>query len=98
MVNFVYRPLPERVTVKKSEIDGLGVFSVKEIRAGMRLGKTHYMVGNELERTPLGGFINHNDNPNGFIHPNDKELWTIRPIKAGEEITVYYTINQNDEI
>ena len=43
-------------------------------------------------RTPLGGFINHSDTPNGLLVPrlNVKELWAVRPINVDEEITIYY--------
>ena len=60
----------------------------------------------KLFRTPLGGFLNHSSTPNCFIHEahsyvndsNNIEHWdfvestlhTIKPIKKGEELTVYY--------
>ena len=56
----------------------------------------------ELIRTPLGGHINHSDTPNcikvrGVLGREDVEdydkyfLYTERPIKAWEELTVKYT-------
>ena len=59
-------------------------------------------VKEEIFRTPLGGFINHSDTPNcikvrGVLGREDVEdydkyfLYTERPIKAWEELTVKYT-------
>ena len=41
----------------------------------------------------MGGFINHSETPNAFIlkNVNFRELIVIRPVKSGEEITVFYT-------
>ena len=38
-----YRPLPNNVTIKKSNIEGLGLFAVENIRKGKVLGLTHYV-------------------------------------------------------
>ena len=51
-------------------------------------------------RTPLGGFLNHSDEPNcELIDPIDynvnwtiKTLQVIREIKPGDELTVYYSL------
>ena len=56
-------------------------------------------VGKELYRTPLGGFINHADEPNCIkslslkTKPKHKvwRLTTLRDIEEGEELTVKYT-------
>ena len=87
----MYRPLPKELTIKKSKIDGLGIFATEKIIAGYCFGVTHHYTG-ELIRTPLGGFLNHSDSPNCFIKDNETEslLYTVRPIKKGEELTVYY--------
>ncbi len=92
----MYKPLPEEVTIKKSKIEGLGVFAIEDIIAGFCFGITHhYNERNhfkKLIRTPLGGFLNHADNPNCFIKDSEAEslLYAVRPIKKGEELTVYY--------
>jgi SET domain-containing protein len=41
----------------------------------------------------MGGFVNHSETPNAFIlkNVNFRELIVIKKIKAGDEITVYYT-------
>jgi SET domain-containing protein len=60
----------------------------------------------KLFRTPLGGFLNHSSTPNCFIHDwkatavdsdtglksdfIESTLYAIKPIKKGEELTVYY--------
>ena len=63
-----YRRLPKCVTVKSSKIDGLGLHATEFIEAGTNLGETHVLVHNqhrlEWVRTPLGGFINHSEEPN----------------------------------
>ena len=102
-----YRPLIDELTIKESKIDGLGLFATADMRAGIFLGETHIWENKRWEyiRTPLGGFINHSMNPNCFINENihyhdgqQRELYTTRPIKKGEEITVFYTVGYNDII
>lgn len=96
----MYKPLPKELTIKKSKIEGLGVFATEKIEAGNDLGITHRKIeptslySDNLLRTPLGGFLNHSDTPNCFIQRKGKigTLYTIRPIKANEELTVYYTL------
>ena len=93
-----YRPLQSCLTIKESDIDGLGLFAKEDIPAGTNLGISHVFMSHELIRTPLGGFYNHSDTPNTKKSENKDRLWsryeliTILPIKAGEEITVKYTL------
>ena len=95
-----YRPLPTEVTVSPSEIDGLGLHALKDLEAARYLGISHILAADKdsaCVRTPLGGFINHSEDPNAVILICDsvrlkRKLYTIRPIKAGEEITIYYTL------
>ena len=97
-----YRPLPKGVTILNSLIDGLGLHANTDLLAGSVLGETHVLVHNrdrhEWVRTPLGGFINHSDDPNSYIATDkgDRILHVIRPVKAGEEITVYYRFKGYD--
>ena len=99
-----YRPLPDNVTIMPSSIDGLGLHAIEDLQAGTVLGETHVLVHDkdrlEWVRTPLGGFINHSDDPNSYIATNkgDRILHTIKPVKAGEEITVYYRFKGYDGI
>ena len=60
----MYKPLPDSLTIKTSKINGLGVFSKEVIPQATNLGMTHLELGKLLLRTPLGGFINHSDEPN----------------------------------
>ena len=97
-----YRPLPKGVTIMNSLIDGLGLHATTDLLAGTVLGETHVLVHNrdrhEWVRTPLGGFINHSDNPNCYISTDrgDRTLHTVIPVKAGEELTVYYRFKGYD--
>ena len=95
----MYNPLPPRLTIKTSLINGLGLFATAGIAQGTNLGTTHIKVNGEIFRTPLGGFINCDENANcvkvemraeGSI--TDKwNLLTLRNIKNGEELTLKYT-------
>jgi len=95
----MYNPLPPRLTIKPSLISGLGLFATAGIAQGTNLGTTHIKVDGEIIRTPLGGFINCDENANcvkvemrteGSI--TDKwNLLTLRNITSGEELTLKYT-------
>jgi len=92
----MYRPLPNTLTIKTSNIDGLGLFAVSDISINTNLGITHIKderFDNGYSRTPLGGFFNHSDTPNCHVLYNGDfiELQTITDIKAGDEITAKYT-------
>tara|TARA_B110000858_G_C17626588_1_gene391517 strand:+ start:251 stop:580 length:330 start_codon:yes stop_codon:yes gene_type:complete len=99
-----YRPLPVGLTIMRSKIEGLGLVAEVEIKAGKDLGETHVFAVSqsrrEWVRTPLGGFINHSENPNCYISTTTEKrcLHTIRPINIGEEITVYYRFESYDGI
>lgn len=97
-----YRPLPDFLEVKKDgAIEGHGLFATEDIPENTCLGVSHkiyYSNPDEIDRTPLGGYYNHSDNPNTEKRKNSNdvcdfyELYTTRNIKAGEEITVKYTL------
>ena len=89
-----YRPLPKCLTIKNSKINGLGLFAVEDIKVKTELGISHYIMEDEIIRTPLGGFYNHSSSPNAkkFQEGNKMILVTIKPIKKGDEITVSYTL------
>ena len=97
----MYKPLPKGVTVKNSEVEGLGLFATKNIPDDTVLGIVHVLDKNFPHgsiRTALGAFYNHSDNPNcksvgGFCHQiPGRYLRTIRDIKEGEELTEKYTL------
>ena len=102
----MYKPLPESLTIKQSEINGLGLFANQKIMQGTNLGMSHLKIGDRIFRTPLGGFINHANEGNCVKaelrmtdedlqgHKYDYKKWnliTSQDIKAGEELTVRYT-------
>lgn len=92
-----YRPLPTEVTIKTSEIEGVGLFSTCAIKDGTNLGMTHYKapeVPDELVRTPLGGFINHSEEPNCELIGIGKGKYLIvsKDIMPDEELTITYTL------
>ena len=63
----MYRHLPQCLTIKKSPIEGLGLYAMHNIKANTFLGITHILdenFENNYIRTPLGGFYNHSNNPN----------------------------------
>jgi len=62
-----YRPLPKKLTLKKSKIEGIGLFATRKIPKDTNLGVTHINSSLDIStiiRTPLGGFYNHSENPN----------------------------------
>ena len=95
-----FRPLPKTLTIRKSDIDGLGLFAKEDIPAKTELGVSHLYVWNMWIRTPLGGFINHSPNPNcsgeDLISENVeyRTLITLKDIKEGEELTKFYTLEE----
>jgi len=93
----MYRPLPPYLTIKPSEVEGLGLFAVGPIKKSTNLGISHIsdkFMDNGYIRTPLGGFINHSDTPNckKFKEGRFLSIITITDIKVGEEITLKYTL------
>jgi SET domain-containing protein len=91
-----YKPLPNYLTIKKSNIQGLGLFSLSGIEKGRKIGITHIFnesFENNYIRTPLGGFINHSNKPNCELIDEDEQyliLYTICEINENEEITLKY--------
>ena len=108
----MYKPLPSGLTIKDSDIQGQGVFTNRDLHVGCNLGESHYRIDtsgvesinqeenkNLFIRTPLGGFINHSEEPNCHrtqirLKPGfDKWIITvIKNIAAGEELTLKYTM------
>lgn len=102
MLTNEYKPLPDFLTIKKSDIHGLGLFSKKFIPEGTELGISHLHNENFPDnylRLPLGGFINHHDMPNCiakyFEEPEKHiKIYSIKDIPSGKELTVKYIINK----
>ena len=94
----MYRPLPDSLTIETSKVNGLGLFAKEGIAQGTNLGISHIKWGEEIVRTPLGGFINHANEANAVkVELRDEKytkkwsLVTLRDIKKGEELTLRYT-------
>jgi SET domain-containing protein len=95
------------VHVKKSSIHGRGLFARKDIPADALLGALEgvpterdgaYVIwavdatgSSGLRITNVLRFVNHAKEPNACFC--EMELWTLRPIKAGEEITHDYELS-----
>ena len=101
----MYKPLPKELRLGFSDIHDIGVFAKEVIPQATNLGMTHLQFGKTLIRTPLGGFINHSNDPNCKkvklkftnsdkeydYHFNKWNLITIKDIKQEEELTLTYT-------
>jgi len=102
----MYTPLPDSLTIKTSRVNGLGLFAKEAIPQATNFGMTHVEIGEKILRTPLGGFINHANDPNcvkvELLMSNhddpklkfDYKKWnlvTIKDIKKDEELTLKYT-------
>ena len=93
----MYKPLPEEVEIRDSKIHGKGLFAKFIIDKGKNLGMTH-VYDSEAEdnriRTPLGGFINHSEDPNSELIKIGKYYYliTIKDIMPDEEITLKYSL------
>ena len=97
-----YKPLHTALTIKESTIQGLGVFASKAIPKETYLGITHVCnqeVGlryftQGVIRTPLGGFLNHSEEPNSHIEKShDGDIWrlvTLSDIPVNQEILIKY--------
>ena len=104
-----WRPLPDVITIKKSKIEGLGIFATKDISAGIDLGISHVFDNrfpDNYIRLPLGAFINHHEMPNckAIVFEDHESLGNIKHIRIlteknillGEELTLNYIINKLD--
>ena len=97
----MYKPLPESLTIKTSGVHGLGLFADQKIKQATNLGMSHMKMKDTIFRTPLGGFLNHSDDPNcckaELLMRDDSfdykkwNLVTLEDIKEGEELTLTYT-------
>ena len=96
----MYKPLPDSLTIQQSKVNGLGLFAKEGIAQGTNLGMTHMKIGDNIIRTPLGGFINHKSDANCVkvelresteFNAKHWTLVAVRDIKEGEELTLRYT-------
>ena len=98
---FYYNPLPNNVEIKESPIHGHGIFAKENIKSKTDLGSIHikYPMIIGYIRTPLGGFINHSDNPNCYLVISQEwddyliyNILTSRKILKNEEILLDYEV------
>ena len=101
----MYKPLTKELRLDFSNIHDVGIFAKKKIPIGTNFGMTHLQFGKNLIRTPLGGFLNHSDNPNcekvklKFVNEdksfsykfNKWNLITLKNINIDEELTLTYS-------
>ena len=101
----MYKPLPDNLRLGFSDIHDIGLFAKEDIPMGTNFGMSHLQFVKNIIRTPIGGFINHSDEPNcekvklTFTVEEDQpaydfnrwNLITIKNIKEGEELTLKYT-------
>ena len=97
----MYKPLPDNLKIACSKIHGHGIFATENISQGDMVGRSHVEGLDEIIRTPLGGYINHLDEPNCIRERVGSEHFLVakRLIKKGEELTVkyqWYDVNQQE--
>ena len=87
--NLLFLPIDEPlITVGASSIQGDGVFALEDIPAGGRIAPAR--IGNL--KTTAGRYTNHSANPNAEFRlaDNGLDLYAVKQIAAGYEITVCY--------
>ena len=81
----MYKPLPKQLTIKKSPIEGLGLYATEDIKKNSYIGVTHVrdeLFENKYIRTPGGGFYNHSNQPNVIRMVSD----TLPKLKFGDSV------------
>ena len=92
----MYRPLPNELTIKNSPIEGLGLFTSKDIKANTIIGVTHIrdeQFENKYIRTPLGGFYNHSNEPTIIRMVSD----VLPKLKFGDQIDLNATVKKFED-
>ena len=76
------------IEIKKSDIQGLGVFVTRDINRGERIA----LARQSDNRTPVGRYTNHSNKPNAeaIIENTKGFFFALKEIKKGSEITVDY--------
>jgi len=97
----LYKPLPNneciKLTIEKSKVHGLGLFTQLFVPRGVKFGVSHIKIKDELIRTPLGGFLNHSKESNTTIIQlnqwDDYKIFNLIStckIYKGEEVLLNY--------
>jgi len=96
----MYQALPPELHIKDSPVAGQGLFAKEDIDAMMYLGISHVVVDDIIYRTPLGGFINHSEDPNCMKWEENGRYYikTIRKIEKGEELFLKYTFYKINKV
>ena len=92
----MYKPLPKCLTIKKSPIEGLGLYATADIKANCFIGLTHVRdkdFENSYIRTPLGGFYNHSNEPTIIRMVSD----VLPKLKFGDQIDLNATVKKFED-
>ena len=92
----MYKPLPRQLTIKKSPIEGLGLYATENIKKNSYLGVTHIrdeQFENKYIRTPVGGFYNHSNEPNVIRMVSD----SLPKLKFGDPVDTKKNIKEEQE-
>ena len=92
----MYKPLQKQITIKKSPIEGLGLYATEDIKKNSFVGVTHVrdeQFENKYIRTPVGGFYNHSNEPNVIRMVSD----TLPKLKFGDNINSKKNIREEKD-
>tara|TARA_B100000029_G_scaffold251126_1_gene248163 strand:- start:97 stop:537 length:441 start_codon:yes stop_codon:yes gene_type:complete len=92
----MYKPLPKQLTIRKSHIEGLGLYATENIKKNSYIGVTHVrdeQFENKYIRTPVGGFYNHSNEPNVIRMVSD----TLPKLQFGDLIDTKKNIRQEKD-
>mgnify|MGYP003975531695 CR=1 FL=1 len=98
MSSIHYKPLPDFLEIRKSSIEGNGLYTKKKLQDDYIIGITHIRderFENGYIRTPLGAFFNHSSDKDNIeiVHIGDWILIrTKRIIDKNEELLANYTL------
>lgn len=93
-----FKPMPDDVELHISSIHGYGVFAKHDIPKGKILGLARIKVSwaeHGFVRTPLGGYINHSEDPNCLVKELSEGVFyliTNSDISKSDELTVKYVL------
>jgi len=87
--------ISKKYSVKKSDIQGKGVFALKNLEKGELVGIAAWLQN--LQRTELGKHLNHQNKHNAAIKSENNilNIYTNSAINKGDEITVNYKKGPN---
>ena len=92
----MYKPLPKQLTIKKSPIEGLGLYALENIKKNSFIGVTHVrdeQFENKYIRTPIGGFYNHSNEPNVIRMVSD----TLPKLNFGDYVDIQKNFREEKE-